>query len=171
MLQDNAKPFAVATHWRVPIPLLEPVRKELDRMEKMEVISPIQEPTNWCTGMVPLWKKNRQVFMCVDLIRLSKSVKRELHPILVVERITPNTGGKACSGTIGRSQSVLQAWRKLTIFIILFGRYYYNRLPFGIMSAPEHLSQKNLGDSQWCDWNCAYDQWCPCFRKKLGKTR
>ena len=39
-LQDNAKPFAVTTPRRVPIPLLELVRKELDRMEKMGVISP-----------------------------------------------------------------------------------------------------------------------------------
>ena len=43
-LQDIAKPFAVTTPQQVPIPLLEPVRKELDHME-MGVISPIQELT------------------------------------------------------------------------------------------------------------------------------
>ena len=56
-IQDNAKPFAVTTPRRIPIPLLEPVRKELDRMEKMGVISPIQELTDWCAGMVPVRKK------------------------------------------------------------------------------------------------------------------
>ena len=43
-LQDNTKPFAVTTPQRASIPLLEPVRKELDHMEKIGVISLIQEP-------------------------------------------------------------------------------------------------------------------------------
>ena len=73
-LQNNAKPFAVTTPRRVPIPLLGPVRREVDHMEKMEVISLIQEPTDWCTGMVPVQKKNLQVRICVDLTRLNESV-------------------------------------------------------------------------------------------------
>ena len=43
-LEDNAKLFAVTTPRRVPIPLLEPVRKELDHMK----------PTDWCAGVVPV---------------------------------------------------------------------------------------------------------------------
>ena len=38
MLQDSVKPFAVTTPQRVPIPLLEPVKKKLDCMEEMGVI-------------------------------------------------------------------------------------------------------------------------------------
>ena len=33
---------------------------------------------------------------------------------------------------------------KLTTFITLFGRYYYNRLLFDIMSAPEHYHRRIL---------------------------
>ena len=32
--------------------------------------------------------------------------------------------------------------RELTTFITPFGRYYFNRLPFGIASAPEHFQQQ-----------------------------
>ena len=56
-------------------------------MEKMGIISLIQEPTNWCAGMVPVQKKNGQVHICVNLTRLNESVKRELHPLPVVEHI------------------------------------------------------------------------------------
>ena len=34
---------------------------------------------------------------------------------------------------------------KLTTFITPFGRYHFNRLPFGITSAPEYF-QKKMGD-------------------------
>ena len=60
-LQDGAKPFALTTPRRLPIALLKPVEDELKRMESMGVISPIQEPTDWCASMVPVRKKNGQV--------------------------------------------------------------------------------------------------------------
>ena len=92
-LQDNAKPFAVITPRRVPIPLLETVRKELDRIEKMGVISPIQEPMDWCAGMIPVWKNNGQVCICVDMTQLNESVERELHPLPVVEHVLVQWAG------------------------------------------------------------------------------
>ena len=70
-LQDYAKPFTVTNPQRVPILLLEPVRNELDHIAEMGVISPIQEPTDWCAGMVQAWKKNGEVHICVDLTQLN----------------------------------------------------------------------------------------------------
>ena len=66
-LQDNAKPFAITTPQRVPIPLLKPVKEDLDCMEDMGIIFPIQELTDWCAGMVPVRKKNGQIRLSVDL--------------------------------------------------------------------------------------------------------
>ena len=51
----------------------------------MGVISQVQELTDWCTGMVPVQKKNGQVSICVDLTGLNESVKRELQTFLVVD--------------------------------------------------------------------------------------
>ena len=62
-------------------------------MEKMGVISPIQEPTDWCAGMVPVWKKNGQVRICVHLTQLNGSVKTELHPLPVVEYVLAQWAG------------------------------------------------------------------------------
>lgn len=66
-LQDDAKPCAVQTARRVPIPLMKPVKLVLDRIEAKGVIEKVTVPTEWCAPMVPPPKKSVQVCICVDL--------------------------------------------------------------------------------------------------------
>lgn len=61
---------------KVPIPLRPKVKEELDRMEKMEVISKVEAPTPWCAGMVVVPKKSGAVRICVDLKPLNENVLR-----------------------------------------------------------------------------------------------
>ena len=70
-LRDNATPYALTTPRRVPIPLLPKVKEELQRMEKLGVITKIEEPTDWCAGMVVVPKQNGKVRICVDLTKLT----------------------------------------------------------------------------------------------------
>ncbi|KAL1445369.1 hypothetical protein MTO96_029225 [Rhipicephalus appendiculatus] len=51
-LQPGAKPFALSSLIRIPIPLYEKTKRELQRMQKLGVISPVDEPTEWCAPMV-----------------------------------------------------------------------------------------------------------------------
>ena len=146
-LQEDAKPFALTTPRRVPIPLLKPVKEELERMEKMGVISPIHEPTEWCAGMVPVRKKNGQVRICVDLTRLNQSVRREFHPLPAVENVLAQMAGAKIFSKLDANSGFWQIpldpkTAKLTTFITPFGRYYFHRLPFGITSAPEHFHRR-----------------------------
>ena len=60
-LLSEAKPFALTTPRRVAIPLLPKVKAELERMEKLGVISKITTPTEWCAGMVVVPKPNGSV--------------------------------------------------------------------------------------------------------------
>ena len=62
-------------------------------MEKMGAICLIQKPMDWCAGMVPVWKKNGQARICIDLTRLNESVKSELHPLPVVEQVLVQLAG------------------------------------------------------------------------------
>lgn len=51
-LKPDTKPFTLKVPRRVPLPLMDKVKQELERMEKLGVISHIEAPTEWCCGMV-----------------------------------------------------------------------------------------------------------------------
>ncbi len=85
-LKEGAKPFALSAPRRVANPLLPAVRKKLNRMEQLGVISCIDEPTKWCAGMVVVPKSHGKVRICVDLTKLNTSVVRERHILPVVEQ-------------------------------------------------------------------------------------
>ena len=56
-----------STARNIPLPLRDKVNQELDAMEAEGVISKVQQPTTWCTGMVVVKKKNGGVKICIDL--------------------------------------------------------------------------------------------------------
>ncbi len=70
-LKEGAKPYALSTPRPVAIPLTKPVRQELQRMEALGVIAKVQEPTEWCAGMVVAPKADGTVRICVDLTNLN----------------------------------------------------------------------------------------------------
>ena len=51
-LKDDAKPFALTLPRKVPMPLYEESRHEIERMLKSGVILPVDHPTEWCAPMV-----------------------------------------------------------------------------------------------------------------------
>jgi len=80
-LKPDATPFSLFTPCRMPLPLREKVKEELEQMETMGVISKVDVPTPWCAGMVVAPKKSGAVRICVDLKPLNRSVLREVHPL------------------------------------------------------------------------------------------
>ena len=92
-LKPDAKPHALCTPRRVPVPLLSKVREELSRMEQMEIISKVDEPTEWCAGMVVVPKPNGKVRICVDLTKLNESIFREFHPLPSVDHTLAQLAG------------------------------------------------------------------------------
>ena len=78
-LQNNCQAYALTTPRRVAIPLLPKVEAELQRMLQLGVIEQVNQPTEWCSGMVVVPKPNGSVRICVDLTNLNKNVQRERH--------------------------------------------------------------------------------------------
>ena len=146
-LRDNAQPFALSTPRRVAIPLLKSVRQELDRMEKSGVITKVNQPTEWCASMVVRAQSKRQSPHLCGSVEAQR--KRE-------EGETSTARGGPDLSTVGRSQTVHEVGCQLrvlanpfsscTTFITPFGSYRFNRLPFGISSAPEHF-QKRMSEA------------------------
>ena len=146
-LKPDAQPFSLRTPRNVPLPLREEVKKELLRMEQLGVISKVTEPTPWCAGMVVVPKGSGKVRICVDLKPLNESVMRELHPLPKVDSTLAQFAGAKIFSKIdtnsGFWQVPLSAESKLlTNFVTPYGRFYFNKLPFGISSAPEHFQRR-----------------------------
>ena len=141
-LKPNAQPYSLNTPRRVPFPLMPKVDEELKRMQSMGIITEVTEATEWCAPMVPVVKKNGNVRICVDLKRLNQAVKRERFILPTLDDITPKLAGAGVFSSLDASSGFWQIpldpkCVKLTTFITPRGRFCFQRLPFGITSAPE----------------------------------
>ena len=64
-LKPEVQPVVHAAR-KVTVAIREKVRAELDRMEKLNVISKEDEPTKWVNSMVLVPKPNGAVRICLD---------------------------------------------------------------------------------------------------------
>ena len=92
--------------------------------------------------MVP--RPNGSVRICVDLTKLNQSACRERHILPSVEQMLAQIGNAKVFLKLDANSGF---WKielapesaKLTTFITPYGCFCFNRLPFGITSAPDHF--------------------------------
>ena len=116
-------------------------------MEAAGVISKVSQPTPWCAGMVVVPKKNGKVHICINLKPLNKSVLREVHPLPKVDETLARLSGTKIFSKLDAKSGFWQiplspSSRLLTTFITPVVIYCFNKLPFGISSAPEHFQRR-----------------------------
>lgn len=142
-LESNAVPYSLSVPRRVPLPLMDKVKTELERLEDQGVIRQVQEPTDWCAPMVVVPKSGGvKVRICVDLTKLNNAVCRERHILPSVDETLGKLAGAKIFSKLDANSGFYQVpldkeSALLTTFITPFGRYCYQRLPFGISSGPE----------------------------------
>ncbi|KAL3999170.1 nuclear receptor co-repressor 2 [Sarotherodon galilaeus] len=127
---------------KIPVTLREKLKVELDRMEKMEVITKIEEPTQWVNPIVIVEKATGRLRVCLDPRDLNSAVMREHYQLPTVEEITSQLAKAKYFTVLDASSGFWQlkldeASSRLCTFNTPFGRYRFLRLPFGINSAPE----------------------------------
>ena len=101
--------------------------------------------------MVVVPKPSGDVRICVDLTKLNANIKREVHPLPSVDY----TLGKIWNSKIFSKIDANSAFRQrklsdesklLTTFITPWGRYCFERLPYGISTGSEQF-QKVMEES------------------------
>ena len=138
--------FAINVPRQVPIPLRQRTEQELQRMERNEVISRVDEPIKWCAPMVVTSKSNDKVRVCVDLTQLNRYVQRENHPLPTTDTTFSKLAGAKFFSRLDANSGFWQIKlsersRPLTTFITPWGRYCFNVLPFGISSGSEKFQK------------------------------
>ena len=116
-------------------------------------------------------KNSDQIRLCVDFRQLNRSVARELYPTKSVLEACQNIARDEAKifskfdAVKGHHQIPLDEESKdLTTFITPFGRFRYERAPFGICSISEHYKRRmnesleNLSNIVKIDDNCVYSK-------------
>lgn len=143
ILKEDAKP-TIDSPRRVPFNLIDPLKKELDRMVGLGVIKTVEEPTDWVNSIVLVKKPNGNLRICLDPRNLNKAIKRSHYQFPTVNNIKANLAGAKFFSTVDANSgfwtvNLDEQSSKLCTFITPFGRYRFLRLPFGICSAPEYF--------------------------------
>jgi hypothetical protein len=144
-LKPDSTPFALTTPRRVTIPLLNKVKAELERMKNLGVISKVDVPAECCAGMVVVPKPDGNIRICVDLTKLIENVLRETYHLPKIDNLLAQISESKIFTKLDCNSGFWQEdeqSRLLTTFITTFGRFCFNRMPFGIKTAPEHYQKK-----------------------------
>ena len=132
----------------VSIHLQDAFRKELERMESLGIISKVTQPTEWVNSFVIVDKGGgKGIRVCLDPRDINKNIKREHYYTRKIDDITPKmTGCTHFTVVDARSGYWMVALDEesslLTTFSTPFGRFKYNRLPFGIVVAQDIFQRK-----------------------------
>ena len=116
-------------------------------MEGLEVISRVNKPTPWCAAMVVVTKPSGAVRICVDMKPLNENVLREVHPMPKVDTTLAQLTGATIFSKLNANSGFWQIplAKESTTFITPYGWFCFNKLPFGILSAPE-VFQNHMDD-------------------------
>lgn len=132
---------------RVPIAILEKLKQELQRLEDLEIITKVMEPTSWVSSLVIVHKSNGQIRVCIDPKDLNRVLRRSYYPMLTIDQILPDLARAEVFSTVDVKNGF---WHvelddessRLTTFNSPFGRFRWCRLPFGMSTAPEEFQRR-----------------------------
>lgn len=72
---------------KVPYAIQGELKAELDRLEKMQIIKKVTEPTEWINSLVVVRKSNGKLRICLDPKDLNKNIKREYFQMPTIDDI------------------------------------------------------------------------------------
>ncbi|GBN40363.1 Uncharacterized protein K02A2.6, partial [Araneus ventricosus] len=146
-LKDNAIPV-IHPPRRVPQALQPKLKETLDKLEKEKIVSKVNKPTDWVQSLVIVEKPNGNLRLCLDPRDLNKVIKREHYQIPSADDIISRLEGKKIFSVVDLKDGFWhvpldEVSSEICTFNTPFGRYKFNKMPFGIASAPEIFQKRN----------------------------
>nr|CDJ93658.1 RNA-directed DNA polymerase (reverse transcriptase) domain containing protein [Haemonchus contortus] len=144
-LHQNVRPVFCSSR-PVSHAALEAVNAELDRLMQMDVIAPVSH-SEWAAPIVCVRKQNGKLRICADFSTgLNRALQSFDYPIPMPEDIFASLNGGTIFSQIDLSDAYLQLElseesKKKVVINTHKGLFRYNRLPFGIKTAPGIFQQ------------------------------
>ena len=126
----------------------------LEGLERIKVIAPVDQPTEWVSQIVVAVKKPGELCVCIDPKPLNTALEREHYQIPVLDNLLPDL----TDARVFTKVDLASAFWHLeldeessmpTTFAMPYGRYRWLRLPFGLSVSseifPKHLHQELHG--------------------------
>ena len=140
-IKEDATPVIVPPR-KIAHALKGKVKAKLDKMVSEGIISKVEEPTEWVSGMVVVEKANGDLRLCIDPRPLNKAIKRQHHKMPTTDEVLAEMAEAKFFSKVDASSGywqiqVSEESTNLLTFTTPWGRYKFLRLPFGIHSASE----------------------------------
>ena len=125
----------------VPYALRGRVEQELDRLERDGIIQPV-EFSEWAAPIVPVVKTDGSIHICGDYkVTVNQAAKLDTYPLPRADDLFASLAGGKTFTTLDLAHAYQQIpldeeSKKLVCINTHKGLYAYNRLPFGVSSAP-----------------------------------
>lgn len=127
---------------RIPASLIYRLKQQVTTMVKDGVLSRVDYPTDWVNNLQLIEKSNGMLRLCLDPVPLNACIKREHLQIPTAEEIIGRLSNKRVFTVLDLKNGFWEleldeSSSNLTTFMTPFGRFKWNRLPFGLNCAPE----------------------------------
>lgn len=154
-LKDNAEPQP-APYRRVPYTVVDRFIIKLKELLEKGIVSYVEKPTDWLNNIVIIEKPDKSLRLCLDPQHLNKNIVEENYPIPTLDEITPRLLNKSFYTVLDLKDGFWQieltnSCSNLCSFTSPLGTLKFNKLPFGIKTAPMVFQKYNIkyfGDIQ-----------------------
>ena len=148
---DETVPLEISRPRRIAVLLDKDVSQELDNLVKQDIITPVDEPSEWVSRMAVTTRKSREIRICIDPGPFNAPLKRSHYQLPTMDEVLPRLANARIICKLDLEQAfwhcnIDEESSRYTIFATLKGIYRRLRLPVGTSVMSEKF-QKRLNQA------------------------